>query len=503
MKWLNSDTAVSLIAFAGIAITLGQLMIAVNQHKMNEAATYARQSLEWERLYQDWQRCILMALGPERARWYGIGENESSKLAIFLRDYYEVQKILLFQSGINPSEEGIPFNPTAAGDPDEEILRSEEAKKEYELSCTNIVAYLARTSSLVIRDKISIDSVYRSLGPDLISIGANIRGLVSPSWDWQFSGAAPENEERRYRLTLGYDELSQRAGWGDSLRRSRATAERVLFLQNIMIAHAFDVGDIDTVAEYHPEYGTVSSVTELCLPAKLGLTWKAARTQSLCKSIRFSLKVSFSCRRARRNYPSEFDSLIWKFCGNLVRAKDSDEQPDLDKDFRRKYLARFISTGVDFCRIAVDVWVASKAAGALTDVRNLDAPISIRERHPQGSSADDKNSIWQTRFEHEESTRGLQISVRLYPYFLDGKIERYVCPLRFTSNDRKHLHANEHGRTLRALAAAERRPSSKMIPLNCEFVSTPLRAPGGASRASISRTCWSMVWGGSAAAPNR
>jgi hypothetical protein len=388
-----------LIATAvGSLSALSQARTVVNQHKISEADSYSRQRTEWENLRLDWERCRLIALGPRRAKHFGVGEEAADELIAALEIYREIDARWLIASGVGSSEEFEVETQSSWDNFEAESIRAEELVGEYQRSSRKILAYLSEVASLILRGKVSVDSVYNAIGTDLIAIGGDIRSLVSTRWGSESGCVAPDNQEKIYCATLEIDEYSRRMGWGKSFRSSAATAERVLYLQGVLISHAFKVGDIDSVPDYHPEHGNFSLVTELSMPAKLALVWKTARKKNLGTAIRFTWRMASIGRKARRYDPFEFDNNIWKVVKRFLRDSRSDENWER-RHRSQEQMARFVIRLQDFVTVPRMVAQSRDMARKLTDVRTLDAPLEIRERFPEDTSAKDVNSYWHSWYD--------------------------------------------------------------------------------------------------------
>lgn len=380
----------TVVAIAGIVSAIAgfsQARTVVNQHKLIEAETYSRQRSEWMQLESDWRQCLLMAFGPERAKHSGIGEKAANELAATLEIYRQVGTKMMEISTLTYSGD-LNWEEFEA-----ETARANELVKVYEDSCRRIIDHLAQVSSLLIRKKVSPDSVYNALGPDIIDIGDSIRSLISYRWGSDSGCAAPDNLEYGYRQELSVDELSHRMGWGTFLRRSLGTAERILALQNLMMAHAYKVGDIDS-REYYAETGNVHDICNLCLPSRLAVSWRSTRSHGRLRAVRLTMSLSKASRGFRRKYFETFDDGILRIVDRVVKPGDP-EAPSERRDKARKVIGRTLVTCIDIFRVPRDCVIAWRMSKKVTDIRLLASPPEVQQYQPENSSLDE-NSYWKT-----------------------------------------------------------------------------------------------------------
>jgi len=237
--------------------------------------------------------------------------------------------------------------------------------------------------------------VYDAIGHDLLRLGDAIRALVAVPYGTN-DCVAPGNMERQHWNSLHPDQLTSRIGWGSFLVHSAGTAERILLLQQLLVAYAYKVGNLDHgFGGLMPE--PAGLVDGLSLRNRQAVCWKAARTNSLLRAVALTLRVARVGRQARRQFPQVNSKRLTRtVCSALSFVSVKEEA--LCRYARP--ITRFCMTGMDLVLAPRDVFVAWLNSSEVIDVRRLDHPPNVREDLGRRFSLHLKeHSYWSTRYD--------------------------------------------------------------------------------------------------------
>jgi hypothetical protein len=201
---VDTTTLALIVATAvGSVAVLGQALAQRGQHRLEEAQAHLQQADAWKSLQSDWVHCLLIAQGHAP----GVSEWQVKQLADLVEKFREAD--LRWLSLNEPGE-------VDQDDYDKLIRESREAYDAldpYRASVQRVIIHLAQLASLVLRKRISIATVYDAIGYDLLSLGDQIRPLVSLPYGSDSGCVAPTNMEKDYWRTAEQHEVIHRVGW--------------------------------------------------------------------------------------------------------------------------------------------------------------------------------------------------------------------------------------------------------------------------------------------------
>lgn len=381
-------TAAALVSALAV---MGQAIAQRGQHRLEEAQAHLQQGDAWNRLRPDWQRCLIAGLGPSMSVHWGISRHEVEEYRTLLERHREAEVAWLQLLEGDPSESAVDIEKLI-----EKSQQELEPLEVYRQSVQRVLTYLAQLSGLVLRKRIAVSVAYDAIGHDVLRLGMHIRPLISVSYG--MSGcAAPANMERMYWKSAELDIVSARLGWGDFLAASRGTAERILLLHQLLVAHAYRNGDADDDIGFHEAQIPMSD--ELCLPNRLALCWKAARRYGRRRAISLVLKIARAGRLSRRKRPYEYmprtARLVGKHLPDWPFGRDSAAWFRL-----QRYILTSVAAVFDVARAPVDVLRAWRLSRHILDVRRLDDPPEVQSLRNQEALAEEKlRSFWSSHYD--------------------------------------------------------------------------------------------------------
>ena len=201
---------------------IGQIIVARRQANLQEASTYRDQASAWLSLRAEWERVVLVGLGPHEARRRGAAQDLCDDYATVLGKY-RIARVDL-QDAIDRPHSPDRESLVSAAFTQESLARGLLAP--YELAVRRVLIFLAQTADLVLRGRLSLLSIYDAVAHDVLRESEALNNVTTFS---HHSGGCmgPWNQEGRWWRDLSLDDVSRRYGWAQALSASLGSLERI------------------------------------------------------------------------------------------------------------------------------------------------------------------------------------------------------------------------------------------------------------------------------------
>jgi hypothetical protein len=210
----SADWLVAVATLAYVVLTGGLLFAARKQAQTAELSILTELSARWAAAEQNWIKTLLVSRGP--TDYYNrANPEETRRYANLLTEWEALQR-----------------RPGTSADRLDFQARHDGRIREYELAATSLIEFLASSSLLVLRGRITVESAYAVFGPQLTRNGGALREVLPHApRDIQSSGPRAAADEVRWRIR----------DWG-SYRPG--VVRRVLALVDLLWAEAVRLDDL-------------------------------------------------------------------------------------------------------------------------------------------------------------------------------------------------------------------------------------------------------------------